>query len=107
MPFESVDDAAVRCEREALRGDRRPSHIATQMLDPLELAGGHEPGPDCPQGAPGGGRLAPRSCAWMSYARIWMLRKVLNDMDPVESMEMLLQTMKKTRLNGEFLLTIG
>lgn len=43
----------------------------------------------------------------MSYARIWMLRKVLNDMDPVESMEMLLQTMKKTRLNGEFLLTIG
>jgi transcription termination factor Rho len=39
--------------------------------------------------------------------RIWMLRKVLNEMDPVEAMEMLLQKMKKTRVNGEFLLTIG
>ena len=40
--FEAVDDAAVGCEREALRSDRRASHIATQMLEPLELAGGHE-----------------------------------------------------------------
>jgi transcription termination factor Rho len=39
--------------------------------------------------------------------RIWMLRKVLNEMDPVEAMEMLLQKMKKTRVNGEFLLSIG
>jgi transcription termination factor Rho len=39
--------------------------------------------------------------------RIWMLRKVLNEMDPVEAMEMLIQKMKKTRVNGEFLLTIG
>jgi transcription termination factor Rho len=39
--------------------------------------------------------------------RIWMLRKVLNEMDPVESMEMLLQKMKKTRVNAEFLMTIG
>jgi transcription termination factor Rho len=39
--------------------------------------------------------------------RIWMLRKVLNEMDPVESMEMLLQKMKKTRVNAEFLMSIG
>ena len=40
-------------------------------------------------------------------SRIWMLRKVLNEMDPVEAMEMLIQKMKKTRVNAEFLLTIG
>jgi transcription termination factor Rho len=39
--------------------------------------------------------------------RIWMLRKVLNEMDPVEAMEMLLQKMKKTRVNAEFLMSIG
>jgi transcription termination factor Rho len=39
--------------------------------------------------------------------RIWMLRKVLNEMDPVEAMEMLTSKMKKTRVNGEFLMTIG
>ena len=39
--------------------------------------------------------------------RVWMLRKVLNELDPVEAMEMLLQKMRKTRVNGEFLLSIG
>ena len=39
--------------------------------------------------------------------RVWMLRKVLNEMDPVEAMEMLTQKMRKTRSNAEFLLTIG
>ncbi len=39
--------------------------------------------------------------------RVWMLRKVLNEMDPVEAMEMLNQKMKRTRSNAEFLLTIG
>jgi transcription termination factor Rho len=39
--------------------------------------------------------------------RIWMLRKVLNEMDPVEAMEMLISKMKKTRVNAEFLMTIG
>ncbi len=39
--------------------------------------------------------------------RVWMLLKVLNEMDPVEAMEMLLQKMKKTRVNAEFLLSIG
>ena len=36
-----------------------------------------------------------------------MLRKVLNELDPVEAMEMLIQKMRKTRVNGEFLLSIG
>ena len=39
--------------------------------------------------------------------RIWMLRKVLNEMDPVEAMEMLVSKMKKTRVNAEFLMSIG
>jgi len=39
--------------------------------------------------------------------RVWMLRKVLNEMDPVEAMEMLISKMKKTRVNGEFLMSIG
>ena len=39
--------------------------------------------------------------------RVWMLRKVLNELDPVEAMEMLLQKMKRTQVNGEFLMTIG
>jgi transcription termination factor Rho len=40
-------------------------------------------------------------------SRIWMLRKVLNELDPVEAMEMLIQKMKRTKINGEFLMTIG
>jgi transcription termination factor Rho len=39
--------------------------------------------------------------------RIWMLRKVLNELDPVEAMEMLVTKMKKTQVNGQFLMTIG
>jgi len=39
--------------------------------------------------------------------RVWMLRKVLNELDPVEAMEMLIAKMRKTGSNGEFLLTIG
>jgi transcription termination factor Rho len=39
--------------------------------------------------------------------RVWMLRKVLNELDPVEAMEMLIQKMRKTRVNGEFLMSIG
>ena len=39
--------------------------------------------------------------------RVWMLRKVLNELDPVEAMEMLVSKMKKTRVNGEFLMSIG
>jgi transcription termination factor Rho len=39
--------------------------------------------------------------------RVWMLRKVLNELDPVEAMEMLVSKMRKTSVNAEFLLTIG
>ncbi|MCP3914500.1 MAG: transcription termination factor Rho [bacterium] len=39
--------------------------------------------------------------------RVWMLRKVLNELDPVEAMEMLITKMSKTSVNGQFLMTIG
>ncbi|HRV81927.1 MAG TPA: transcription termination factor Rho [Planctomycetota bacterium] len=39
--------------------------------------------------------------------RVWMLRKVLNELDPVEAMEMLIAKMRKTNVNAEFLMTIG
>ena len=39
--------------------------------------------------------------------RVWMLRKVLNELDPVEAMEMLIAKMRKTSGNAEFLMTIG
>ncbi len=42
MSFEAVDDSTVGCEREALGRDRRTGDVAAEMLEPLELAGGHE-----------------------------------------------------------------
>jgi|GEM_PF-2388771 trans-aconitate methyltransferase len=39
--------------------------------------------------------------------RVWDLRKVLNELDPIEAMEMLIAKMSKPRVNGEFLMTIG
>ena len=36
-------------------------------------------------------------------ARIWVLRKVLNPLSPVEAMEQLIDKLGKTRANGEFL----
>jgi transcription termination factor Rho len=35
--------------------------------------------------------------------RIWVLRKVLTPLSPVEAMELLLDKMGKTKNNGEFL----
>ena len=35
--------------------------------------------------------------------RIWILRKVLNPLSPVEAMELLLDKLDKTKTNGEFL----
>jgi transcription termination factor Rho len=35
--------------------------------------------------------------------RIWVLRKVLNPLSPVEAMELLLDKMGKTKSNAEFL----
>ncbi len=38
---------------------------------------------------------------------VWLLRKVLNEMNPVEAMELLIDKMKKTKSNAEFLLGLA
>lgn len=40
-------------------------------------------------------------------ARVWVLRKILNEMTPVEAMEFLLDRMKRTSSNQEFLDTMS
>ena len=39
--------------------------------------------------------------------RIWLLRKALNSMNPVESMELLIARIRKTKNNAEFLMTMN
>ncbi len=39
--------------------------------------------------------------------RIWVLRKVLNPLSPVEAMELLVDKLAKTRNNAEFLLNMN
>ncbi len=39
--------------------------------------------------------------------RVWLLRKVFSDMNPVEAIELLIDKMKKTSSNAEFLMTIN
>ncbi len=39
--------------------------------------------------------------------KVWILRKVLNELNPVEAMELLIERIKKTDTNVEFLLTIN
>ncbi len=39
--------------------------------------------------------------------RIWILRRVLNDMNPVEAMELLVNRMRKTKTNTEFLMSMN
>ncbi len=39
--------------------------------------------------------------------RIWILRRVLNDMNPVEAMELLVNRLSKTKTNSEFLLSMN
>ena len=39
--------------------------------------------------------------------RIWVLRRVLNPLSPVEAMELLIDKLKTTRNNDEFLAEIG
>src|SRR5246127_4983446 len=39
--------------------------------------------------------------------RIWILRRVLNDMNPVEAMELLTGRMKKVKTNAEFLMSMN
>jgi len=40
-------------------------------------------------------------------AKMWLLRKVISDMDAAEAMEMLLSRLQRTRDNAEFLSTLG
>ncbi|MFQ6675127.1 MAG: transcription termination factor Rho, partial [Fidelibacterota bacterium] len=40
-------------------------------------------------------------------ARVWILRKILNEMTPIEAMEFLLDRMKRTSTNQEFLDTMS
>lgn len=39
--------------------------------------------------------------------RVWILRRVLNDMNPVEAMELLVNRMRRTKSNDEFLLSMN
>jgi transcription termination factor Rho len=39
--------------------------------------------------------------------RVWVLRKVLNDMSPVEAMELLKEKMGRTKSNAEFLMSLN
>ncbi len=39
--------------------------------------------------------------------RVWVLRRVLNDMNPAEAMELLTSRMKRTKTNEEFLLSMS
>ena len=39
--------------------------------------------------------------------RVWVLRRVLNDMNPVEAMELLTSRLRKTKTNEEFLMTMN
>ncbi len=38
---------------------------------------------------------------------VWVLRRVLNDMNPVEAMDLLVKRMKKTKTNEEFLMSMN
>ena len=40
-------------------------------------------------------------------ARVWILRRVLNDMNPVEAVELMVGRMKKAKTNAEFLSTMN
>lgn len=39
--------------------------------------------------------------------RMWVLRRILNDMNPIEAMELLKERLKKTQSNAEFLMTMS
>jgi transcription termination factor Rho len=39
--------------------------------------------------------------------RVWILRRVLNDMNPVEAMELLVNRMRRTQTNDEFLMSMN
>ena len=39
--------------------------------------------------------------------RVWILRRVLNDMNPVEAMELLVNRMRRNKTNEEFLMSMN
>ena len=39
--------------------------------------------------------------------RVWLLRKVFSNMNPVEAIELLIEKMKKTKSNAEFLMALN
>jgi len=39
--------------------------------------------------------------------RVWILRKVLNELNPTEAMELLVDRLRKTKSNAEFLLKMN
>jgi len=39
--------------------------------------------------------------------RVWILRRVINDMNPVEAMELLINRMRRTKTNDEFLMSMN
>ena len=39
--------------------------------------------------------------------RVWLLRKVLNDLNPIEAMELLVERLRKTGSNAEFLMSMN
>ena len=39
--------------------------------------------------------------------RIWVLRKVLNELSSVEAMELLIERLSKTKTNAEFLMSLN
>jgi transcription termination factor Rho len=40
-------------------------------------------------------------------SRIWILRKALTGLNPVELMELIIEKLKKTKTNAEFLMSIN
>jgi len=46
-------------------------------------------------------------CDEEELRRMWVLRKVLNEMNPVEAMELLIEKLKKTKSNAEFLMAMN
>jgi len=46
-------------------------------------------------------------CDAEELRRMWILRKVLNEMNPVEAMELLIAKLKKTKSNAEFLMSMN
>ena len=38
---------------------------------------------------------------------VWVLRRVLNDMNPVDAIELLVNRLKRTKSNEEFLLSMN